>query len=531
MKNIINKYVLLLIPVFLIWGCSDSWLDVNDNPNNPKDASLNLLMTSAQVSMAFRLSRDMNENSSIFSRQFYNLSESQYTHNNTIYSNDFDGIHAIALKDFQEIIEQGTALERWHYVGIAKVCKAYTYMLMVDLFGDLPFDEALNGEEDLQPPYDKDSDIYVSLHGLLDEAIADLTKDDLGVDGDVIYGGSIANWVTAAKSIKLRMYVNTRLVNPDESKAAIDALIADGDIISSNSEDFEFSYGESISPLNHHPVYQQEYAASGDKTFYMDNYFMYNLIKKDDPRLNYYVYRQDDGSSLTFETYPCNTRTDCIYGYLGDHADFPNGEGDGYIGRDHGDPSGLPGDAEIRATFGVYPIGGTFDDGEMEERTNEVGTGAGLLPMISNSMVQFLLAEAAITLGTTGIDSVYFEEGIRASMSKVSVFSATTDPNAPLIDPDDIDAYVAARMAELNAVGLNDFQKLNVVIKEKYYAGFGNGIEVFTDYRRTGAPADLPTSLAPAAPFPLRLYYSVNETATNPNAVQLPIDTPIFWDK
>ncbi|MCK5371009.1 MAG: SusD/RagB family nutrient-binding outer membrane lipoprotein, partial [Cyclobacteriaceae bacterium] len=139
--------------------------------------------------------------------------------------------------------------------------------------------------------------------------------------------------------------------------------------------------------------------------------------------------------------------------------------------------------------------------------------------------------EAAITLGTTGVDSVYFEEGIRASMSKVSIFSATTDPNAPLMDPDDIDAYVAARIAELNAAGLNDFQKLNIVVKEKYYAGFGNGIEVFTDYRRTGAPADLPTSLAPAAPFPLRLYYSVNETATNPNAVQLPIDTPIFWDK
>ncbi len=531
MKKMNYKYVFILIPVFLVWGCSQSWLDVNESPNNPKDASLDLLLTSAQVSMGFRMARTINENPSIFSRQFYNLSESQYTHNNTVYSNDFDGIHAVSLKDFQEIIDQGTALERWHYVGIAKICKAYTYMVMVDLFGDLPYQESLNGEENLQPQYDTDSEIYANLHLLLDEAIANLGEEDLGVDGDVIYGGDVDGWITAANSIKLRMYLNTRLVDANTSRAGIEAILADGDIIDSNGEDFEFSFGESVSPLNQHPLYQQEYAGSGDKTFYMDNYFMYNLIRKNDPRLPYYIYRQDDGSSLTFETYPCNTRTDCIYGYLGDHPDFPSGEGDGYIGRDHGDPSGLPGDAEIRATFGVYPIGGTYDDGEFEERTNEAGTGEGILPLLSNSMMKFYLAEAVITLGISGDAAEYLEEGIRASMSKVSSFSTSVDENAPAIEASDIDDYVADRLAEFNAGGLSDFQRLNIVIKEKYYAEFGNGMEAFTDYRRTGAPADLPTSLAPAAPFPLRLYYSVNETSTNPNAVQPPIDTPIFWDK
>ena len=130
MKKMNYKYVFILIPVFLVWGCTQKWLDVNESPNNPKDASLNLLLTSAQVSMGFRMARTINENPSIFGRQFYNLSESQYTHNNTDYSNDFDGIHAVSLKDFQEIIDQGSALERWHYVGIAKICKAYTYMVI-----------------------------------------------------------------------------------------------------------------------------------------------------------------------------------------------------------------------------------------------------------------------------------------------------------------------------------------------------------------------------------------------------------------
>jgi hypothetical protein len=202
----------------------------------------------------------------------------------------------------------------------------------------------------------------------------------------------------------------------------------------------------------------------------MDNYFMYNLIKKNDPRLPYYIYRQDDGSSLTFETYPCNTRTDCIYGYLGDHPDFPNGEGDGYIGRDHGDPSGLPGDDEIRSTFGVYPIGGIYDNGEFQEATNEVGNGAGIFPMLTNSMVKLLLAEAAITLGTTGDPAVLLEEGIRASMTKVQNFSIASDANALPMVEQEVDDYVTARLEELNADGLNEFQRVNIVIKEKYYA-------------------------------------------------------------
>jgi hypothetical protein len=279
-------------------------------------------------------------------------------------------------------------------------------------------------------------------------------------------------------------------------------------------------------------MYQQEYAGEDNKGFYMDNYFMFNLIEKGDPRLPYYIYRQDDGSGLSFETYPCATRTDCIYGYLGDNPNLPSGAGDGYIGRDHGDPTGLPGDNTIRSTFGVYPIGGSYDDGEFEERTVETGSGgAGIYPMVTTFMMKFMQAEAALILGTTGDPKTLLEEGIRASMAKVESFSLEVDENAEAMDSDEVDAYVDEILADYDAA-TDDTQRLNVIIKEKYYACFGNGHEVYTDYRRTGMPLDLPKSLAPAAPFPLRLYYSFNEVNTNPNAPKQPsMTTPIFWDK
>lgn len=105
------------------------------------------------------------------------------------------------------------------------------------------------------------------------------------------------------------------------------------------------------------------------------------------------------------------------------------------------------------------------------------------------------------------------------------------DEDAEAMDEEAVDAYVQARLDEFEDASGADL-KLNVVIKEKYYAQFGNGMEVFTDLRRTGFPADLPPSLAPAAPFPLRLPYSITELNTNPNAPSPPpaLDAPIFWD-
>jgi hypothetical protein len=69
-----------------------------------------------------------------------------------------------------------------------------------------------------------------------------------------------------------------------------------------------------------------------------------------------------------------------------------------------------------------------------------------------------------------------------------------------------------------------------VVIKEKFFAQFGNGMETFTDVRRTGFPADLQTSLAPLAPFPRRLPYSSTEIGGNPNTPDLTQSDRVFWD-
>lgn len=529
----LHKYTLLVLLTFVFSACGEDWLDINQDPNNPQEGTLSLILPAAQTAKAFGMTRDINKNTMVFTRQIYDLSESQYTQDPTTYSNDYDGLFANSLKEMQEVIEQGSEQEAWNYVGVAKIMKAHTYAVMVDLWGDLPFTESLNGEEVLSPEFTSANTIYDALFTLIDEGLADLEKEStLTLEGDLIYGGDLAQWVMAANTLKLRLYLNLRLVDSQRASSGINTLISEGELIMDNADDYEFQFARSLTPNNRHPLYQIEYV-EGNKDYYMSNYFMYNLIKKEDPRLPFYIYRQGSDADLDFETTPCSNRTDCVYGLLS--ATDLGEAGEGYIGRDHGDPSGIPGDNDIRATFGVYPIGGEYDDNARDEAAQgDGGQGAGVIPYLSNAMRAFMLAEAKMTLpGVTEGETAeaYLEEGIRASMEKVEDIGLSLDEDAEPMDEAAVDAYVAARLQELNDAE-GDNLKLNVVIKEKYYSLFGNGMEAFTDLRRTGFPADLPASLAPAAPFPLRLPYSVTELNTNSNAPSPPpaLDTPIFWD-
>jgi hypothetical protein len=459
---------------------------------------------------------------------------STYNIQGNLTDNEFNQLYADPLKDFQDVLNQAEQKDLRGYAGISKVMKAYLFSVLVDLWGDVPFTEALQGETIVRPAFEDDAIIYDKLLLLLDEAKADLTEANVRGElaaGDIIYSGDFEQWQRAANTIKLKLLLNIRLVDEDRARDGINALITENELIDDNADNFVFLFGNSQAPVNQHPVYQQEYVA-GNKGFYMSNYFMYNMISKNDPRLRYYTYRQGTFGELDFQTSPCNSRTDCVYWPLLLGLGAP---ADGYIGREHGDPSGIPGDNALRATFGVYPIGGSYDDNARAERIITSSTGAGIVPWLTNSMRAFMLAEAAITLGTTGDANLLLEEGVRASMAMVTEFGAAVDANAPA--PNDgalatsINTYVT-NVLNSYANATNSSQQLDVVIKEKYYAQFGNGVEVFNDFRRTGFPSDLPTSLAPSGPFPLRFPLGPTELTSNPNApnpVPL-VSEPIFWD-
>lgn len=549
-RNYIKRGVLKGALVFGLVSCSSEFLDINTDPNNPSTASLSTLISAAQLNTAFNSNRNIHEHTSIFVQHFYALAPSQFNITGSTYSNDFSGLYAGALKDFATIEEQATEQNLRGYLGIAKVMKAYIFMNLVDIYGNVPYTDALKGETTKSPVYDDDAFIYDQLIALLGEAKADLqaaiTNLDPRIPSDLIYGSSTTGaaqygrWIKAANTILLRLHVNLRKADAAKATAGITALIAENNFITSNADDMQMVYGDTQAPLTRHPTFQQEYAGTG-KTWYMTNYFMYHLIAKADPRLPFYIFRQGTDAQVNadFQLRPCRSRPDCVYGWLSVDpqtkglAGLPAGSANGYIGRDSGDPSGVPGDNSVRATFGVYPIGGSYDRGPGGgARTISVGaTGAGIFPMMTNYMRAFMLAEAAITLGTPGDARQLMIDGVDASFNKVETFGRANDPVAVAMSTAAKDAYKTAIGNAYNAAATAD-GRLEVVMTEKYFANFGNGIEAYTDFRRTGKPSNLPAPLAPLGPQPRRLPLPPAELSSNANAPSPPplVTERIFWD-
>ncbi|MEO1714822.1 MAG: SusD/RagB family nutrient-binding outer membrane lipoprotein, partial [Bacteroidota bacterium] len=354
---------------------------------------------------------------------------------------------------------------------------------------------------------------------------------------DLFFGGDIAanasKWTSLAKTLKFRMYVQTRKVD-GSAAASAQAIVTEGDFLTDN---FAFQYGTNLAnPDSRHPNYSNDYDNGGNT--YQSNYFMQLMIDGEgglsDPRLRYYFYRQ------TLENTDDVNEQSCITFNAPDHfsASDPFCQlADGYWGRDHGDDAGIPPDDFLRTIYGVYPFGGIFDSDQGEGGSQGAGAGGlGVNPFMMSFYVNFLRAEAALTMGTADDAATQLEAGIRGSISTVISYG----PNDPgyaavqaTLEPtmDNIDNYVNAVMTEFNSAGGAEAQ-LEIVIREYFKAAFGNGIEVYNAYRRTGYPNDVQPSLVEASgEFIRTFFYPAVFVTRNQNASQkADVSTLVFWD-
>jgi hypothetical protein len=154
--------------------------------------------------------------------------------------------------------------------------------------------------------------------------------------------------------------------------------------------------------------------------------------------------------------------------------------------------------------------------------TYVVGT-AGEAPvrLLTNFQSQFILAEAALILGTTGDPNGHYQAGIRASMQKVGMTTA------------EIDNYFATNPTVVTLMGTTQ-QKREQILTQKYIAWVGNAIEAYNDWRRTGVPTlSLPLNTTGDNPavIPQRLPYTPNELTRNPNAPnpRPKTDVKVWW--
>jgi len=540
MKNIFKLSVCTLLVIFMSACENVTELEgLLNNPNSVTADKAELDLVYNQVVLDFR---DFSYTASDLVMPFVRMRHMfGPLYDNATSPATFNGIWAEAYSnlfpDMDLVIEIASADGLNTFTGSVKVMKAYVMFTLVDLFGNVPFTEAGQGVENPSPAADDDEAVYNAALALLDAAIGELSSPKGKPANDLYYDGDASKWLKLANTLKLRYYVQTRLVNNNTS--AVNALM--DQVISSASGDFAFPYGnERNNPFSRHPKYGAYETGGGN---YMSNYMMWQMFAEketEDPRLRYYFYRQDcdeTGEDLfTLDCpdvprpthYPFENKSPWCTASLGVEGYS------GYWGRSHGNEDGIPPDGLKRSTWGLYPAGGKFDADDCTDIGNagvDGGLGAGIQPIMLSSFVDFLKAEAVLTMGATGDDAALLESAIRASIAKTMSFSSVSTVDPAFVPSDmQIDAYVTEVMDAYNAADADG--KLQIIVAEYRLAAHGNGLEIFNAYRRTGKPAGMqPTRTLDPGAFPRTLWYPSSYVDRNAKASQRPnLEEQVFWD-
>lgn len=545
-------------------------LDKLDNPNEATAANLDvdLLFNSIQVNFQ-SFYREVTDYATEPVRIRVMRSGSNYENgwSGTTYNWMWNRAYQGVLINIELLIQsqEGAESPLYNYMGASKLLEAYILMTLVDIFGDVPYSEALQGTSNLSPVADPSQSIYDAAGVLIDEAIADFGQGStVAPNSDVFYNGDLEGWANAARAMKMRYLLTRRLVDSGGG-TEFQNLATDWDA-SAGDKDFCFYYGSNRAlPNSRHPWYNAHYEA--DANDYMSNYHMWNMRAEgpwgvDDPRIRYFYYRQDwdytdagkwnqftldfvDFSDFSILNTPAHFPNDMPFGMATATGNIVNA--DGYYGRDMGNADGIPPDDQLRTIQGAYPAGGLFDSGDPADpstfaHTQNNGTdgalGLGLWPIITASNVLFMRAEAAQAGMTSEDPRQLLEDAVRESISHVIGYSESIGQGGGALQPSDtvgghIDQYVAAVLAAYDAPSGPHFADQMDVIQRAYWVSlFGGGTDAYNAYRRTSYPSNMQsTRELPAGDFPRTNWYPPDYVTLNGSASQKPdLNGQVFWD-
>ena len=214
----------LVIAAFSAVSCS-KWLDVNTDPENPtldaaeyqlELAHCEFYTNSATQFAAWRTGMAMgdwtryNGGGNYWNVSYWYPVDGQVT---TPYQWFFVG----AGPTLKDLYTKAMAAENWHYAGVAQALLAYGYMLMTDLYGEMPYEDGLS--QNALPVYSTGKTIYLGCFDQLDEAI-ELLQKPIDVSLPPLSVGDFWNNGDTGKWLKLCYLLKARWINKLNKKGA-----------------------------------------------------------------------------------------------------------------------------------------------------------------------------------------------------------------------------------------------------------------------------------------------------------------------
>ena len=386
-----KKIVLLISFLALTVSCTDDITGLNTDTKNPTSAKPEFLFTNAQKTLVDQMV-NASVNRNVFRMLVQHWTETTYPdesqYNLTtrpIPDTHFTILYRDVLRDFKEsnillnkVVTAGAseAAIVANKRAIIEIMNAYTFSVLVDSFGNVPYSEALDIEGHPLPKYDDAQTIYKDLIARLAAAQAKLVTSETSFgSADLIYNGDAAKWKKFANTLRLRLAINMSDVDAAYASAQATAAINAG-IMTSNIDDANLNYLGAQPNAN--PLYA-DIVASGRKDFVIADTFANKLNILNDPRRAKYF------------TFAPNTTV--------------------YKGGIYGSSNSYTNFSTINSTILAPAFPGTI---------------------LSYSEQEFLLAEAAARgIAAAGVAATHYNNAVTASMDTWGV--ATADATAYLV--------------------------------------------------------------------------------------------------
>lgn len=499
----ISIYILGLAMVAALWGCEKDFLDVNIDPNNApvEKGTPELVFPAAVASTAARVGGEYAVLGGLWS-QFWAQSNAanqykfidQYNINSTKFENAWSEMFSGALNDYTFVINKSEETENWIFYLMGTVMKAYNYQVMVDLYDQVPYDEAFQGDANLTPAFEDGKTIYGKLIASIDNA---LTKDFDAISNsvpgktDFLFNGNLELWKKFANTLKLKMYLRMVNADPTAAQAGVQSVFANG--IGFLGQDAAMTQFEDA-PDKSNPFFEYNFRQLNVATNLRASNTLMSFLKStsDDARLAALF---TEGSEGQFALYQ-----------------------------------------------GQYGASST----EIDPKKPSVAKQSALEPVrfISAAESYFMQAEAIERYGVTGDAKAMYDMGVIAAFNQ---FGYDPDKFGDLTF-DATDFLAAGGKYEYPTTGTLE-NKIEAIITQKWVSCVGShSLEAFFEHNRTGypqisaVPGDNEAYIAgqftyslegvTGGQFPKRLVFPDVEINRNPNTpAKVAVTEKVWWSK
>ena len=308
---------LLLISTFALglgFTSCDSFMDINVNPNSPSEGQLSagMIFPAAEMNVATSYGDYLRIVGGYYSEVYAHLNGtsnyvdySQFSQSATRCSSTYAQLYQRGLNSLKTVSEKASASGEWGTYLAAITMRAFTYQVLVDCWGEVPYTEALT--EITSPKYDDGATIYEGVLAELNEALSKVSSTDVVCTNFLYPGETAGNWIRFANAVKLRILM--RMSGVKDVKSQIAALIQENNFPKS---DVQYAGCWSNESGKRSPFFAEEFQDGMQKNI-AANLAIIGTMQTDnytDPRLAAYFLVNSEGKykgSVSGTNYPSTT--------------------------------------------------------------------------------------------------------------------------------------------------------------------------------------------------------------------------------